>query len=83
VARVIVADTGKGIPRQVRKLIFEPYYSTSGQGTGLGLAIVQRIVSDHYGKIQVEENQPKGTRFVIDLPTRLKIPEPAKKESAS
>jgi len=82
-ARIVVADTGKGIPRMARKLIFEPYYSTSGQGTGLGLAIVQRIVSDHYGKITVEDNQPKGTKFIIDLPTRLRKPEPISKESAS
>lgn len=82
-ARIVVADTGKGIPRLARKLIFEPYYSTSGHGTGLGLAIVQRIVSDHYGKITVEDNQPRGTRFIIDLPTRLRKSEPAPRESAS
>jgi len=81
-ARLIVADTGRGIPRQARKLIFEPYYSTSGQGTGgLGLAIVQRIVSDHYGKISVEDNLPKGTKFIIDLPARLTAAQ-IKKESA-
>jgi len=82
-AQIIVADTGKGIPRDIRKLIFEPYYSGRGQGIGLGLAIVQRIVNDHYGRIQVEDNQPKGTRFIIDLPTRVKSAGSIAKESAS
>jgi two-component system nitrogen regulation sensor histidine kinase NtrY len=81
-ARLSVSDTGKGIPRQARKLIFEPYYSTRDMGSGLGLAIVQRIVSDHYGRIQVEDNQPKGTRFIIDLPTRQRSAEKISKESA-
>jgi len=81
-ARVTVSDTGKGIPRQARKLIFEPYFSTRDMGSGLGLAIVQRIVTDHYGRIQVEDNQPKGTRFIIDLPTRQRGAEKIPKEGA-
>jgi len=70
IIRIIVADTGPGIPASERERIFEPYYSTRPQGTGLGLAIVQRIIYDHYGTIRLEENQPRGTRFIIELPLR-------------
>ncbi|MDM7923855.1 MAG: ATP-binding protein [Pyrinomonadaceae bacterium] len=64
-----VADNGKGIsPADLQKL-FQPYFSTKGRGTGLGLAIVQRIISEHGGKINVVGNQPKGAKFIIELPT--------------
>jgi len=65
-----VADTGSGIPAQVKDKLFLPYFSTKGRGTGLGLAIVHRIVSDHRGTIRVEDNRPQGTVFTIDLPLR-------------
>ncbi|MEW6387095.1 MAG: ATP-binding protein [Thermodesulfobacteriota bacterium] len=68
--RLIVADTGSGIPEPDKARIFEPYFSTKRGGTGLGLAIVQSIVMDHQGHIHVEDNQPQGTRFIIDLPVR-------------
>jgi two-component system nitrogen regulation sensor histidine kinase NtrY len=63
-----IADTGRGIPPQAKEKLFLPYFSTKGRGTGLGLAIVHRIVSDHQGSITVEDNQPRGTVFAIDLP---------------
>jgi two-component system nitrogen regulation sensor histidine kinase NtrY len=66
--RAEVADDGPGIPVEDRKKLFLPYFSTRKRGTGLGLAIVQRIVSDHNGTIRVEENRPRGTRFVLELP---------------
>ena len=50
------------------KRLFQPYFSTRGRGTGLGLAIVQRIISEHGGRIYAEANQPRGARFVIELP---------------
>jgi nitrogen fixation/metabolism regulation signal transduction histidine kinase len=66
--RAEVADTGQGIePADFRRL-FEPYFSRRDSGTGLGLAIVQRIIMDHGGHIRAERNQPRGARFVIDLP---------------
>jgi signal transduction histidine kinase len=65
-----VADTGEGIPAHVKDKLFLPYFSTKGRGTGLGLAIVHRIVSDHRGRIRVEDNRPRGTIFTIDLPMR-------------
>ena len=65
---ISVADTGHGVTRELREKLFLPYYSTKTRGTGLGLAIVSRIVEDHHGSIRVEENQPVGARFIIELP---------------
>ncbi len=65
---LVVSDTGHGVSRDVKEKLFLPYFSTKQRGTGLGLAIVSRIVEDHRGSIRVEENQPVGSRFVIELP---------------
>jgi PAS domain S-box-containing protein len=68
VVRAEVADTGHGIaPADFRRL-FEPYFSRRDSGTGLGLAIVQRIILEHGGRIHAEKNDPRGARFVIELP---------------
>jgi two-component system, NtrC family, nitrogen regulation sensor histidine kinase NtrY len=66
--RVTVADDGPGIPAAEREKLFLPYYSTKGRGSGLGLAIVRRIVAEHGGSIDVTDNVPTGTRFIIELP---------------
>jgi two-component system nitrogen regulation sensor histidine kinase NtrY len=66
--RLEVADDGPGIREEDRDRLFLPYFSTKKKGTGLGLAIVHRIVSDHHGRIRVEDNKPRGARFVIELP---------------
>jgi two-component system nitrogen regulation sensor histidine kinase NtrY len=66
--RVVVADNGPGIPVAEREKLFLPYYSTKQRGSGLGLAIVRRIVAEHGGSIDVTDNQPRGTRFAIELP---------------
>ena len=63
-----IADTGCGIPLDIRHKLFEPYFSTKKGGTGLGLAIVNTIISDHNGYIRVRDNEPAGTRFIIELP---------------
>jgi two-component system nitrogen regulation sensor histidine kinase NtrY len=66
--RAEVADTGHGIePGDFRRL-FEPYFSRRDSGTGLGLAIVHRIILEHGGHIRAERNQPRGAKFVIELP---------------
>jgi two-component system, NtrC family, nitrogen regulation sensor histidine kinase NtrY len=65
---ITVADTGHGVTRELKEKLFLPYFSTKKRGTGLGLAIVSRIVEDHHGSIRVEENDPVGTRFVVELP---------------
>ena len=66
--RLTVADDGPGIPVADREKLFMPYYSTKRRGSGLGLAIVRRIVAEHGGTIEAGENQPKGTKFTIELP---------------
>ncbi|HVS21777.1 MAG TPA: ATP-binding protein [Pyrinomonadaceae bacterium] len=64
----VVKDTGEGIPAGDFKRLFQPYFSTKGRGTGLGLAIVERIIGEHDGRIYAEANQPRGARFVIEIP---------------
>jgi PAS domain S-box-containing protein len=66
--RLIVKDTGHGIRPRDRDKLFLPKFSTRDRGTGLGLAIVSHIIADHKGRIWVEDNQPRGARFIIELP---------------
>ena len=63
-----VADNGHGIPPSDLQKLFQPYFSTKGRGTGIGLAIVRRIVTEHNGAIKVVANQPRGAKFIIELP---------------
>jgi two-component system sensor histidine kinase HydH len=67
-AAAAVADTGAGIPMEVLHNIFNPFFSTKDYGTGLGLAIAQRIVSRHYGQIEVNNEIGKGVTFIVSLP---------------
>ena len=69
--RIEVADNGKGISPEYKMRLFEPYFSTKKQGTGLGLAIVNTIITDHNGFIRVQDNKPKGSKFIIELPVRV------------
>jgi two-component system nitrogen regulation sensor histidine kinase NtrY len=66
--RLVIADDGPGIPPAEREKLFMPYYSTKRRGSGLGLAIVRRIVAEHGGTIDVGDNEPRGTKFTIELP---------------
>jgi two-component system nitrogen regulation sensor histidine kinase NtrY len=66
--RIVVADTGPGIPAADRDKLFLSHYSTKQRGSGVGLAIVRRIVDEHGGRIEVTDNRPHGTRFAIELP---------------
>jgi two-component system nitrogen regulation sensor histidine kinase NtrY len=66
--RLVVTDDGPGIPAAEREKLFMPYYSTKRRGSGLGLAIVRRIVAEHGGTIEVGDNEPRGTKFTIELP---------------
>jgi hypothetical protein len=70
---IIVADTGHGVTQELKEKLFLPYFSTKKRGTGLGLAIVNRIIEDHRGSIRVEENQPVGARFVVELPVAVEV----------
>ncbi|NNE23647.1 MAG: PAS domain S-box protein [Rhizobiales bacterium] len=67
---VKVADTGPGIPENIRSRIFEPFFTTKeiGTGTGIGLAFCHRIIETHGGAIRVESRPGQGTSFFIRLP---------------
>ena len=66
--RLVVSDDGPGIAPADREQLFVPHFSTKKRGSGLGLAIVSRIVQEHLGTIRVEDHEPRGARFVIELP---------------
>ncbi len=67
--RVSVADTGKGIPRDILARIFDPFFTTKdpGEGTGLGLSVSKAIIEQHKGEIKVETSE-EGTVFTVYLP---------------
>ena len=68
VVRTTVADTGRGIPADEAKRIFDDFYTTKESGTGLGLSIVRRLVMDLHGTIGVESVPGQGTRMIVDIP---------------
>ncbi|MFH0911327.1 MAG: ATP-binding protein [Planctomycetota bacterium] len=65
---VRIADTGPGVPEEIRERIFNPFFTRKSGGTGLGLAIVHKILQDHGGSVRVEANLPRGAAFVFVLP---------------
>jgi len=66
---ITVDDNGAGIPENIRKRIFDVFFSTKGsQGTGLGLAVTKKIIEEHGGNIEVQSSEGEGTKFVIRLP---------------
>jgi signal transduction histidine kinase len=67
-ARIVVADSGRGIPPEQQDLVFRAYYSTKKGGTGLGLATTHRIIREHGGRIELESRPPHGAKFSIHLP---------------
>jgi two-component system nitrogen regulation sensor histidine kinase NtrY len=68
-----VLDNGPGLKDLDKVRIFEPYFTTKRKGTGLGLAIVTSIIADHQGKIRAENNEPRGAKFIVELPIEPKM----------
>jgi signal transduction histidine kinase len=71
---VEIADSGPGVPEDIRRRIFDPFFTTKepGKGTGLGLDIARRIVVERHGGDLSLESAPGNTRFIVRLPLRLK-----------
>ncbi len=70
--RLIVEDSGPGVPESEREKVFFPFFTTRVKGTGLGLSIVADIVERHHGAIRVTSGKYlPGARFEIDLPRRF------------
>src|SRR5437773_1663246 len=65
---IAVADSGPGVPPELRARIFEPFFTTRPRGTGLGLAVARQIVEAHGGRIEVGERTGGGARFTLCLP---------------
>jgi two-component system nitrogen regulation sensor histidine kinase NtrY len=63
-----VSDSGPGIKPEDKDKLFLPYFSTKTTGMGLGLPIVHEIITEHGGAVWVEDNHPRGSRFVVELP---------------
>ena len=66
--QINIADSGPGMPPDVKEQVFNPFYTTKREGTGLGLAISQRIVNAHRGTLSVESTPTIGTVFMVVLP---------------
>lgn len=75
--RVTVSDTGTGIAAEDIAKVFEKYYRTKGatnvKGTGLGLAIVKAVAEAHKGRVELESEPGKGSRFSILLPVKAEV----------
>jgi signal transduction histidine kinase len=63
-----VADSGPGVPPELRERVFEPFFTTRSRGVGLGLAVARQIVQAHGGKIEVGDAPAGGARFSVRLP---------------
>lgn len=64
---IYIADTGPGIPANVRAQLFTPFFTTKARGTGLGLAVVGKAISRHQGKLFITSEEGKGARFELYL----------------
>lgn len=71
-----IEDHGEGISPERMRRVFDPFYTTRpiGQGTGLGLSLARKIVDSHEGSIQVLSEPGRGTRVLVWLPLRTRVP---------
>jgi PAS domain S-box-containing protein len=72
--KVVISDTGRGIPPPIVNRIFDPFFTTKSKGIGLGLSITYQIIKKHGGTIKVESKWESGTSFIVNLPEKLENP---------
>ncbi len=65
--QLVVADSGPGVPEEIRERLFMPFATTKEEGTGLGLVISRSIVEAHHGRLEYQANRPRGARFIVTL----------------
>ena len=70
---ISIKDNGRGMTENVKKKIFDPFYTTKdvGKGTGLGLSISFGIIEKHNGEFKINSTPGKGTEFIISIPDNL------------
>jgi signal transduction histidine kinase len=66
-----IADSGPGIPRDLRAKVFKPFFTTKPGGTGLGLAVARGVIQGHAGRIRIDDRPGGGTLFTIEIPLSL------------
>lgn len=73
--RLVVEDTGSGIPDEIKRQVFQPFFTTkqAGEGTGIGLTVVKRLTEEHGGTIRVKTDVGKGTMFILDFPRVMDV----------
>ena len=67
--RLVVTDTGTGIPAEEISKIFDPFFTTKRTGTGLGLSVTYGIIQEHGGTVDVQSRPGDGTTFILSFPT--------------
>lgn len=67
-----VMDSGTGIPEDVQRRLFEPFYTTKEEGNGLGLCIAASVMARHHGLLELDSSGPQGTRWTIWIPVAAK-----------
>jgi PAS domain S-box-containing protein len=70
---IAVADSGPGVPPELRHKVFDPFFTTKNDGTGIGLSLCHRIVSDHQGVFSVANSSLGGAEFRIEIPIRKDV----------
>lgn len=71
--KILISDSGQGIPPADREKIFVPFFTTKASGSGLGLALVQKIILSHGGLVTLESSSCQGTTFAVVLPLRHEV----------
>ena len=69
--KIIIQDSGPGIPEELRNKVFEPFFTTkggSGKQAGMGLSMVRDVINEHAGSIEIDQEYSAGCRFEISLP---------------